>query len=100
MRSLICAALLCAAPSFAGDLVARDKDAQAELRLMESKCSHGGTLAQLKEEYRDQFKNARLIVGKTFIYACWIEKDGTAIVLLEDGTFMPVPMSAFSDPTI
>jgi hypothetical protein len=99
MRALILAAAMCS-PAFAGDLVARDKDAGAELRLMESACSHGGTLAILKEEWRAKFKNARMFVGKEMTYACWVEKDGFAIVLLEDGTFIPVPMSAFSDPTI
>lgn len=81
------------------DLVAKDQSG-AEMRLMESKCSHGETLGRLKEEYRPIFKNARLIVGKDFFYGCWIEQDGVAIVMLEDGTFIPVPMDAFKDPTI
>lgn len=93
MRALIIAALLAAGPAVA-DQVARNGD--AELRLQGSVCSHAGTLAQLKPEWRDKFRNARFIKGGTILaYACWIEDEDGYVVIYEDGSDMTYPTQLF-----
>jgi hypothetical protein len=66
--------LLTAAPAPAADLVMKNKANGAQLRLLDTPCSHGETLAVLKEEWRPKFKNARILDAKGFIqfYGCWI----------------------------
>lgn len=102
MRFALALALLLAAPAYAGDLVMKIKESGIELRLYDAPCSHGGTLGLLKEEWRGKFRNARILNAKGFIeaYGCWLEKDGTAIVIFDDGSNATLKMSVFSDPTV
>lgn len=99
----ILAMLLWPARAHAGDLVLKNKQTGAELRLLDTPCSHGETLAALKEEWRAKFKNVRIISAKGFIdaYGCWIQHDEeTVFVLLQDGSGLDFPLAAFSDPSI
>lgn len=89
------------APAHAADLAVRDKDSGAELRIMESACSHAGTLALIPADLRPQFKNARVLVnGMLKVYGCWSEVDDVAVIIYENGFFDTVPMKAFTDPMI
>lgn len=103
MRSILCAALLCAAPVFAGDLVMKNKANGSELRLLDASCTHGETLGHLNEVWRPKFKNARILSAKGHIefYGCWIQHDAeTAYVILQDGAEMMFPLAGFADPSI
>jgi hypothetical protein len=100
---LVLALLLLALPAVAGDLVLKNKDTGSELRLMDSACTHGETLGHLKEEFRGQFKNARILDKRGFIlfYGCWIDHDGeTAFVMLQDGGSLGLPLAGFTDPML
>jgi hypothetical protein len=101
MRKFLIAALLAAGPSFAGNLVLKNGSGN-ELRLYDTPCSHGETLGILKEEWRTRFKNARVLNSKGFIlmYGCWVEQEGSAVVILSDGAAIQLPLSAFTDPMI
>jgi hypothetical protein len=89
--------LVLALPFSAGaDLVARN--GRNELRLIESPCVHGGTLAHLKEEWRPKFKKASATIGGGHVYACWIDTgDGTYYVLFESGESLLIPVQAMLD---
>lgn len=71
----------------------------SELRLYDSPCVHGATLAALKEEWRPKFHKAiGTVEGKT-VFGCWIEaQEGVLYILMEgsDEGFM-APLSAFRD---
>lgn len=102
-RFLLIVVLLLAALPVMGELVAKNKDTGGTLRLQDSACSHAETLAILREEWRPKFKNARILNSKGFIefYGCWIEHDGdTAMVILQDGAALAIPLAAFKDPTV
>lgn len=95
--------LLLAASAAGGDMVMKNKANGAELRLLDTSCSHAETLAVLKEEWRPKFKNARIRDAKGFIqfYGWWIAHDEeTVIVVLQDGATMEFQASAFADPSI
>lgn len=92
-----------ATPAQAAERVARNKDNGNELRLYESVCSHGETLAQLREEWRDKFKNLRILDEKGFIswYGCWYQEDAdTVVIVLQDGSMAAMENSVFADPSI
>lgn len=81
----------------------KNKDTGAQLRLMDSPCTHAETLMQLNEPWRPKFKNARILDKKGGIefYGCWIKHDEeTAFVLLQDGSQVAVPLVLFSDPSV
>lgn len=100
-RLIVAAALVAASSAMAGDLVMSNKDGN-ELRLYDRACSHGGTLAILKEEWRPNFHDARIRDKRGTIvwYACWIEENGQAVVVFEDGDVLAFPLSAFQDPNV
>lgn len=103
MRYFLLMLLLVAANAFSGDLVARNKETGAELRLLDSPCSHGETLGVLREEWRAKFRNARILNGKGFIeaYGCWLkQEDDTIVVILQNGSARVFEAGAFSDPAI
>lgn len=95
MRALVLAALVAASPAFADQVV---RNGGRELRLQDSSCSHGQTLSNIKPEWRDKFKNARLMKdGKIEFYGCWIlAEDGLIFVLYEDGDHGEYPAALFS----
>lgn len=103
MRALIIAAVLAVGPAVAGDLVMKNTETGAQMRLLETQCSHGETLAALAEQWRPKFKNMRILSAKGFIewYGCWIQHDEeTVVVVLSDGSQRSFRAAAFSDPTI
>jgi hypothetical protein len=103
MRPLVFLILLLVASSaLAGELVMKNEANGATLRLADTPCSHGETLALLKEEGRPKFKNARIRDAKGFIqfYGCWLAAGDTVIVILQDGGAMKFQASAFSHPSI
>jgi hypothetical protein len=93
MRKLLLAIalLLFASPLYATQQVVRA--GEQELRLLETQCSHAGTLIHLKPEWHDRFKNARLLKNGTILfYACWILSDeNTVFVMFEDEDSIFVP---------
>lgn len=104
MRTFVAAfvaALLCL-PAFAGELMMRNKENGAELRLYESQCSHAQTMALLNEEWRPKFKNARIRDPQgNILYACRLLVDEETVVLfVQDGSFTSLKLSDFSDPNI
>lgn len=102
MRYLLIAAALAAGPAMAGDLVLADAEPGKELRLYEQTCSHAGTMALLPEAWRAKFKDARIrkTDGTVLWYGCWIEQNGAAYVVFEDGDTLAFPLSAFKDPSV
>lgn len=91
---ILIALVLCWGGAWA-DLVARS--GANELRLLAEPCMHAGILAMLHPEYRPQFRKARATVNGKMFYACWIEQDGVAFVLYEDGDRSVFQVSAFKD---
>lgn len=99
MISFACTALVLASPAWA-DLVIRNKETGAELRLLETPCSHAGTLAVLKPEWRPKFKNLRLTSGRDMHFGCWLEQGEVAVLIFEDGSTGEAQLAAFRDPSI
>lgn len=94
--------LLCAFLHFSawGELTFKNKTSGAEVRLKDSACVVPEILEQLRDEYRDQFKAAVAVVnGKTFA-GCWIEDEGTALMIFDNGERLGLRMSVFSDPMV
>lgn len=94
-RAIIAIALLLSwGMTYAADMVVRQGNNY--VRISDSPCVHGGTLAILMPEWRDKFKKAVAVInGKTW-FACWIlEDDGQGYVLYEDGDENRLPMAAF-----
>ena len=87
--------ILFSVPALATQRVARSGD--QELHLLETQCSHAGTLVHLKPEWRAEFKNARLLhKGTIQFYGCWILADeNTVFVIFEDGDFIEAPKKLF-----
>jgi hypothetical protein len=77
-----------------GDMVVRN--GANELRLMQAPCTHEGILSNIKDEFRDQFRQAQgTLAGKT-IAACWIDTErGAYFVMFSDGDSLTAPVSAF-----
>lgn len=76
------------------DLVA--KTADNELRLLNSPCTHGGTLALLKPEHRPKFKKAIVMLKTLMVYGCWVDTgEGAYFVMLETGGGFALPVTAF-----
>lgn len=90
MRALICAALLCVAGPAMSDMVFRDgKDS---VKITERACYpemsglfHPGVEAKAADAE---------IGGKQF-RACWVEMNGLAVLIYEDGDQGMIPMGAF-----
>ena len=95
MRALILAATLAAGPALAALVM---KAPGAEMRLYDSPCVHAGVLGAIKPEHRKNFKKAGGFVrsGEKF-YACWIEHEGHAVVVFEDGDQGAWPLARFRD---
>jgi hypothetical protein len=87
--------LLIAPPLLATQQVARSGD--QELHLLDTQCSHAGTLVHIKPEWRAEFKNARLLnKGTISFYGCWILADeNTVFVIFEDGDAIDAPKKIF-----
>lgn len=102
MRKLLCAALLCAAGSSYAELMLKSSDGSQELRLYESICSHGETLSHIPQEFRDRFKNARVLdsKGTIEIYGCYASNEELALVVFEDGSRIVLELSKFRETTI
>jgi hypothetical protein len=84
MKLLILAAALAAGPALAdSDWVF--KQGGDTVRLSDSPCVHGGTLAQLAPQWRPKFRKAAAVVGGKQFYACWIADQNGVYVLFEDG---------------
>lgn len=100
----ICAALVaaCFAVPAHSDLMIKSDDGSQELRLYESACSHGGTLALIPEEYRKHFHNAKVLdrKGTILAFACWAEVEDTVLILFEDGQRAEMQLSKFRESTI
>jgi hypothetical protein len=71
-----------------------------ELRLQDTACSHGETLASLLPEWRPKFRNAKILNNKGHIemYGCWLlESEGTVVVMLQDGAMMALELKGFKE---
>lgn len=77
----------------AGDLISTNGGNW--LRLSASPCTHEGILSQLKADFRDQFQAGSAHSSGIGYAVCWIERDGLAFVVFEDGDRGIYPMSAF-----
>jgi hypothetical protein len=94
-RTIIAIALLLSwGGAYATDMVMRQ--GENYVRLSDSPCVHGGTLAILSAEWRDKFKKAVASINGKAWFACWIlEDDGQVYVLYEDGDENRFPVAAF-----
>jgi hypothetical protein len=59
MRNVLLAALLCASSFAQADLVMKNDTGTLELRLQDTACSHGETLASLLPEWRPNSETQR-----------------------------------------
>jgi hypothetical protein len=77
-------------------------DGSQELRLYESLCSHGETLSHIPQEFRDRFKNARILDSKGTIvaYGCYASNEELALLVFEDGSRTLLELSKFKETTI
>ena len=94
MRHLLIAAALAAGPAMA-DLVT--KQGSDEIRLAPTPCVHAGTLAHIDPQYRARFKKMDATIGGQRWYGCWIEVEGWALLIYEDGDHGRLAMSAFKE---
>lgn len=100
-KSLICAALLCAAGSANADLVASNN--RSELRLMAAPCDHPALVeaiaqvdAQIKPEERLTFRKGQASIPGETLALCWADTgEGTYVILLENGQALMAPVTAF-----
>lgn len=74
----------------AADLVLRGSDDRTELRLLTTPCGSAAVMAATNPMYRSQSRAAayriETIPGVPVAFAgCWVGRDGTATVMLEDG---------------
>jgi hypothetical protein len=88
--------------SASAELMLKSSDGSQELRLYESLCSHGETLSHIPQEFRDRFKNARILDPKGTIehYGCYATNEELALVIFEDGSRTILELSKFKETTI
>lgn len=84
------------------ELMLKSGDGSQELRLYESLCSHAETLGHIPAEFRDRFKNARILDSKGTIesYGCWASHEELALVIFEDGSRAVLELSKLKESTI
>lgn len=97
MRSLLLSLAIAAAPAFAGDLLLKNRETGAELRLNSGPCVNATVLGELKDEWAPKFKAASAIVDGKKFGGCWIEDAGRAVLFFENGERFMAPLSKFSD---
>lgn len=90
--ALILIAALFALPVNAGYIA---RNGSNWLRLGDGPCTNAAVIALLKEEWRDKFKAASARAQGQHFEACWIEHEGLAMVLYEDGDKSIFPLDAF-----
>jgi hypothetical protein len=80
----------------------KSSDGSQELRLYESLCSHGETLSHIPQEFRDRFKNARILdpKGTILAYGCFASNEELVLVVFEDGSRAMLELSKFRETTI
>lgn len=100
--ALLAAIAACFALPAHSDLMIKSDDGSQELRLYESLCSHAGTLAHIPAEFRDRFKNARIMDPKGTIqhYGCHASNEELVLVVFEDGSRTILELSKFKETTI
>jgi hypothetical protein len=68
------------------------------VRLYDSPCVHGGTLALIQPQARSKMKKAEVTLAGERLYACWTEDpEGDPMILLEDGRQAGFYMRNFKD---
>ena len=92
MRKLMIAALLAAGSAHADLIVRNDGN---WLQLHESQCKSAEVLSLLRDEWKDKFHSASSFANGQNFAACWIENNGFAFVLFDDGDRLVLPLSAF-----
>lgn len=102
MRFLCIALCMSLHLSANAELMLKSSDGSQELRLYESLCSHGETLSHIPEEFRDRFKNARILDPKGTIehYGCHASNDELVLVIFEDGSRTILELSKFKETII
>lgn len=93
----IAAGLLLPGPVRAADQVMRNKDAGLEIRLMERPCADA-LREHIKPEYRDQFQSARATIRGSRFEGCWIADGEDITLIFENGEWVAMNRSQFSDP--
>lgn len=93
MRATLLAALLCAAPAFAGDYIARQGN--DSVRLTDKPCP-AEVVAKIMEQYRGEFLRLANVMwqGKPYV-ACWMPFQGAALVLYDDQDIGIIPFDHF-----
>jgi hypothetical protein len=91
---------MAAMPALAGDLVLTADDSAAEMRLMTSACVNPSTLTMLRHEWRERFKAAHVTIGARAYAGCWIDDEGVAVILFENGEQVQIELAAFRSAAI
>jgi hypothetical protein len=90
MRSLVCAALLCAAGSaMSASLIA--KQGNDWVRIYNQPCTDEKVLDRIPEPSRKGFQKANAMVGGKVYSACWAAGNGGVHLVYDDGDQGIVP---------
>jgi hypothetical protein len=83
MRSIVCAALLCASFPAMSERVARQGD--VEVRVFDTPCVSAETIARIPEDGRDGWGKVIGVFGKDKFFGCWRKMGDSTYILWEDG---------------
>lgn len=96
---IVLALILLPGPARA-DLVIRNPQTGAELRLTNAPCTHAGTLAVIPVNLRAQFRRAVGVLRGETLEACWAEDGDQALLVFDDGTGLTMDLADFQDTAI
>jgi hypothetical protein len=95
--ALLCAAaVVLAAPAWAGEVVA--SSGHDSVRLSDSPCTNPQVLNQLEPSLRPVLRDATAVVQGQSFKACWVVHGNAAHLLYEDGDQGLIPLSDFKPP--
>lgn len=100
MRTLLLSLALVAASACAGEMVLKNRQTGAEIRLGEAPCTNEATIAEIKDEMVPRFRAATALVDGQTYQGCWTEDGGLAILFFENGERFVTRISAFRDPMV
>jgi hypothetical protein len=96
MKALALILALCTPLAYADKVATNGGD---ELRLFDSPCAHGETLAWLDPQWRGKFKRAQALIGGKTVFGCWIDvpEHMAYFIRLENTEGFAIPMLAFTE---
>lgn len=95
MRSIVCAALLCAAPAFAQQMVFKHGD--NAVRIMDKPCVVASVLMHIPEPSRQAYRKADTKIDGQRYFACWRLVGDKVHIVYEDSDQGLIPVSDFKE---